>query len=119
MNTKDGISQNFMEPADQEVPARFDEQLRLTGIDVSTDEIHELQVLDDFLAHHVQRNSLYNVQCMLLWSEWVRTFRRRIQGFPKLIREKEFQSIIAEMFAVAIAHDEIRGAVFPGIRFIP
>jgi hypothetical protein len=119
VSAEDGISPVFLDTADQEMLNRFGEQFRLTGIDVSKEEVHELRVFDDFLAHHVQPNGIFNVQCMLLWSEWVRTFRRQIRGFPKLIREKEFRSIIADKFGVAIAHDDIRGAVFPGIRFMP
>jgi hypothetical protein len=98
---------------------RFGEQFRLTGIDIDQGEIHELRVLDEFLARHVQPNGIYDVQCMLLWSEWVRTFRRQIRGFPKLIRENEFRSVITEKFGLAVAENGFRGAVYPGIRFVP
>lgn len=98
---------------------RFGEQFRLTGIDIDQEEIHELRVLDEFLARHVQPNGIYDVQCMLLWSEWVRTFRRQIRGFPQLIRENEFRSVITEKFGLAVAETGFRGAVYPGIRFVP
>jgi hypothetical protein len=98
---------------------RFGEQFQLTGMDINQEEIHELRVFDEFLAQHVQPNGIYDVQCMLLWSEWVRTFRSQIHGFPKLIREKEFRSVIMDKFGVAIAENGFRGAVYPGIRFVP
>jgi hypothetical protein len=97
---------------------RFGEQFRLT-VDISEDEIRELKVFDDFLAHHVQTNMICDVQCMLLWSEWVRSFRNQIQGFPKLILEKEFRTVIMDKYGVGITEDESRGAVYPGIRFVP
>jgi hypothetical protein len=98
---------------------RFDEQFRSSGIDLSPEECYELRVFDEFLARHVQPNRVYDVQCMLLWNEWVRTLRRQIHGFPKLILEKEFLNVITEKFGVAITNDSFRGAVYPGIRFVP
>jgi hypothetical protein len=95
------------------------EQFRSIGIEVSPEEAHELEVFDDFLARHVQPDGAWDVQCMLLWNEWVRNFRRRVSGFPILIREKEFRSVIADRFGVGIASDGFRGAVYPGIRFVP
>jgi hypothetical protein len=99
--------------------SQFGEQFRLTGIDISHEEVHELRVFDEFLACHVQPNGIFNVQCMLLWNEWVRTFRRQAHGFPKLIREKEFRSVITDKFGVAIVDNGCRGAVYPGLRFVP
>ncbi|MFZ1128903.1 hypothetical protein [Methanoregula sp.] len=60
-----------------------------------------------------------SVQCMLLWSEWVRAFRRRISGFPKLIGKEEFHNAIADRFGAEMAYDGYRGAVYTGIRFVP
>jgi hypothetical protein len=113
------ISPAVMDTANREMLDRFGEQFQLTGIDINQEEIHELRVLDEFLARHVQPNGIYDVQCMLLWSEWVRAFRSRIQGFPKLIRENEFRSVISEKFGLTIAENGFRGAVYPGIRFVP
>jgi hypothetical protein len=56
---------------------------------------------------------------MLLWSEWVRTFQRQTSGFPNLIQEKEFRTIITDKFGAAIAKNEIRGEIFTGIKFVP
>ena len=98
---------------------RFGEKFRSAGVDVSREECHELAIFEDFLEHHVQTNRIYDVQCMLLWSEWIRAFRRRSSGFPDIIREKEFRSVITDRFGVEIANDGFRGAVYPGIKFVP
>jgi len=83
------------------------------------DEYHELHALDQFLECHVQLNKIYDVQCMLLWSEWVRTFRNQATLFPKLILEKEFRNVILNSFQVEIINDEFRGAVYSGLHFVP
>jgi hypothetical protein len=98
---------------------RFGEKFRSAGVDVSREECRELAIFEDFLEHHVQVNRICTVQCMLLWSEWIRSFRRRSRGFPDIIREKEFRSVITDKFGVEIANDGFRGAVFPGIKFVP
>ncbi|HWS21059.1 MAG TPA: hypothetical protein VN227_00275 [Methanoregula sp.] len=113
------LSPAVMDKTNLEMLNRFGELFLETGIDINQEEIHELRLLDEFLARHVQPNGIYDVQCMLLWSEWVRTFRSKIRGFPKLIRENEFRSVITEKFGLAIAENGFRGAVYPGIRFVP
>ena len=113
------LSPAVMDTTNLEMLNRFGEQFQVTGIDINQEEVHELRVLDEFLARHVQPNVIYDVQCMLLWSEWVRTFRSQIRGFPQLIRENEFRSVITEKFGLAIAENGFRGAVYPGIRFVP
>jgi hypothetical protein len=113
------LSPAVMDKINLEMLNRFGEQFRLTGIEINQEEIQELRVFDEFLARHVQPNGIYDVQCMLLWSEWVRTFRSHIQGFPKLIRENEFRGVITEKFGLSIAENGFRGAVYPGIRFVP
>ena len=115
----DSISPAFMDKSTPDLLKRFGEQFDLHEIDISPEEIQELRVLDEFVTRHVRPNGLYDVQCMLLWSEWVRNYRRQITGFPKLILEKEFRSAITDRFGVAVAWDENRGAVFPGLRFVP
>lgn len=109
----------FMEVADREMLNRFGEKFRLTGIDFSPEDTHEIKVLEQFLGRHVQRNQICEVQCMLLWNEWVRTFQRRTPGFPKLIREQEFRNVITENFGTKIANTGFRGEVYPGIKFVP
>jgi hypothetical protein len=101
------------------MPDQPGETARFSGIDVSTDELNELRAFDEFLARHVQANRICDVQCMLLWNEWARTFRRKTHGFPKLILEKEFRSIIMDRFGTGVADDGFRGTVYPGIRYVP
>jgi hypothetical protein len=119
MSAGDRTSSAFMDTANLEMLNRFGEQFRLSGIDISPEEFDELRVFDEFLARHVQPNRICDVQCMLLWNEWVLTFRRHIRGFPNLILEKEFRGVITDKFGVEIANDGFRGAVYPGIRFVP
>jgi hypothetical protein len=92
---------------------------RLAGIDLSPDEFSELRAFDEFLVRHVQPNRIWDVQCRLLWNEWVRTFRRETHGFPNLILEKEFNDVVIDRFGVGIANDDFRGAVYPGLRYVP
>jgi len=114
-----GLITDFMDKATLEMLNRYGEQFHLSEIDIGDEELGELKVFEEFVTRHVQPDGNYNVQCMLLWSEWVRAFRHRIHGFPRLIREKEFRSVIADAFGVGISLDESRGAVFPGLRFVP
>jgi hypothetical protein len=119
LNAGDYLSPPFMNTANLEMLNRFDQRFRLSGIDISLDEFSEHKTFFEFLAHHVQPNRICDVQCMRLWSEWVRTFQRRKDGFPKQILEKEFSSTVREVYGVPIAVDGFRGAIFPGIQFVP
>jgi hypothetical protein len=101
------------------MPYLPDGQFSLTGIRTSPDEGTELRIFDEFLARHVQPDGICDVQCMLLWSEWVRSFRRLTARFPGLIGEEEFRSVITDRFGLEIASDGFRGKVYPGIRFVP
>jgi hypothetical protein len=85
---------------------------------MSPDEMRELMVFDDFLTNHVQPNRIYSVQCMMLWSEWVRSFRKQSRRFPQLVLEKEFRSIVSDKFGVETTHDSVFGIVYPGLRFV-
>ena len=118
-NAGGSLQPTFMEEADLEMLNQFDEKFRLTGIDAGPEDSHEIKVLEQFLGRHVQKNQICDVQCMLLWNEWVRTFQRRTPGFPKLIREKEFRNVITENFNIKIARNGSRGVVYPGIKFVP
>jgi hypothetical protein len=100
------------------IPGMYD-RFRMTGIDLSPDEVNELEVFEEFLERHVQPNRNRDVQCMLLWSEWVRTYRRHVPGFPDLIREREFQTVIMDRFSTEIATDGKRGFVYTGVQFLP
>lgn len=113
------VTSASMNKADLGALNEFGEQFRSAGIDISREELHELRVFDEFLAYHVQPNGICDVQCTLLWNEWVRTFRRQVHAFPKLILEKEFRSVILDKFGTDVAHDDFRGAIYNGIRFVP
>jgi hypothetical protein len=109
----------FIDEESRDTLSRFGEKFRLAGIDGNPSKIQELTAFNAFLADHVQTNKISSVQCMLLWSEWVRSYQRQTAGFPNLIQEKEFRTIITDTFGVAIANNEIRGEIYTGIKFVP
>jgi hypothetical protein len=115
----DYLNPPFLDTAALEVMDRFSEKFLPAGTDAGPEEYHELRVLEQFLGRHVKPAGIRDVQCMLLWSEWVRTFCRRTPGFPKLIREKEFREVITGTFDTDIAHKGFRGNVYNGIKFVP
>ncbi|MHB8053042.1 MAG: hypothetical protein ACYDEZ_07130 [Methanoregula sp.] len=115
----DSLSPAFTDTGDAGVTDRFSDLFRMTGINLSPDEFNELKIFEEFLERHVEQNRICDVQCMLLWSEWVRTFRRQASGFPNLIRENEFRSVITGKFSTGISTDGWRGAVYTGVRFVP
>jgi hypothetical protein len=88
------------------------------GIEIRPEEYRELRAFDEFLANHVQPNKIYNVQCMMLWTEWVRVFRRQTHDFPKIVLEQEFRECVTSKFGVDVTYDSIRGSVYPGLRFV-
>ena len=119
LNAGDFFSPASMNTANSGMPERFNERYRSGGFDITHEEFSELRVFYEFLAHHVQPSRTCDVQCMRLWSEWVRTFQRLTNGFPNQILEQEFRSAITDIFGVAIAEDGFRGIVYPGLRFVP
>lgn len=132
MPGKDPVSDEFGYPSrsstispiasdddNRRIAFRFAGPFALEGTDISQEELMELQIFDDFLTGHVRQNEICTVQCMLLWSEWVRTFRRKVHGFPKLIREQEFNKVILDKYGVVVGDEGFRGRVYEGLRFIP
>ena len=113
------LSPSFMNTANSVMLERFNERYQSDSVDISADDSSELGVFHEFLSHHVQPSRTCDVQCMRLWSEWVRTFQRRTNGFPQQVLEKEFHSAITDLFGVAVAEDGFRGTVYPGLRFVP
>jgi len=118
VSTGEGISPVFTSPGNLDVLNKFGEKFRLTVVDVGSGDVHELEVFDYFLENHVQPNRICDVQCMLLWNEWIRHFRGRVSGFPKLIHEKEFRGVITDRFGVEIVNNGARGLIYPGIKFV-
>lgn len=101
------------------VLTRYAEQNRLLKTDIPHDNYRELMLLDEFLTNHIQQDGLCNVQCMLLWTEWVRIFLRHTHRFPVMILEDELRQAITNHLGIEIADDDTRGPVYPGIRFVP
>lgn len=99
--------------------ARLDDTAEITANNAGPREVHELVALNEFLTEHVQPDALRDVQCMLLWSEWVRVYQRQNRTFPRVVLEKEFREAVVSRLGVDIMVDEVRGAVYPGLRFIP
>ena len=98
---------------------RFNERYRSDSVDISVEESSELGVFYEFLAHHVQPSRTCDVQCMRLWSEWVRTFQRRTNRFPEQVLEKEFRSAVTDLFGVAVAEDGFWGTISrPAVRAV-
>jgi len=119
MSAGEGFFTGFLNNANICVMNHFYEQARLAGINIRLEEFCELTLFSEFLADHVQPDGTGNVQCMLLWNEWVRTFRRHTHQFPKLLLEKECRSVMMEKFGIGIIENGFRGTVYYGIRFVP
>ena len=100
------------------IPDQLAFWIQMNGIDLSREEEEELKILGEFLDRHVVSHRIGDVQRMLLWNEWVRTYRRRTRGFPGLIREQEFSKAVTGLFGAGIATDGWRGPVFTGIRYV-
>jgi len=96
-----------------------DEQDQVPKSFIEPEDYRELVLLDEFLKLHVRQDAIRNVQCMLLWTEWVRLFQRTTRRFPRVILENELRAVITRMMAVDIAHDTMRGPVYCGLRFVP
>jgi hypothetical protein len=56
---------------------------------------------------------------MLLWTEWVRFYKKKTKEFPALILEKDFRDLITSRFNLTVSEDESRGFVYPGLTFVP
>ncbi|MFA4850250.1 MAG: hypothetical protein WC626_11045 [Methanoregula sp.] len=116
VNAQDGLSPVFM---DKTSITDYGERFQLSGINFSPEEMHELGIFNEFLSHHVLKNKISDVQCILLWNEWVRTFLRQTHEFPKLILENEFRTVVEEHLGAGIVNEDFRGAVYTGIKFVP
>jgi hypothetical protein len=89
------------------------------GVKTSPEELFELDTFREFLSLHVQQNAISDVQCMLLWAEWVRFYKKRRRNVPALILEKEFRDLILNRFDLTVSEDGYRGYIYPGIKYIP
>lgn len=82
-------------------------------------ELTELAAFQDFLTRFVKIRTDCTVQCMLLWTEWVRFYKKKTKEFPALILEKDFRDLITSRFSLTVSEDESRGFVYPGLKFVP
>jgi hypothetical protein len=89
------------------------------GIEVNPRELVELKTFQEFLSQHVKPNAICDVQCMLLWAEWVRFYMKQTRKVPDLILEKEFRDLIINQFDLSVTEDGFRGFIYPGIKYVP
>jgi len=101
---------------DAEVTAENLDSLRVYA---TPGELTELAAFHDFLTRFVKIHTDCTVQCMLLWTEWVRYYRKKTREFPALILEKDFRDLISSRFSLTVSEEESRGYVYPGLTFVP
>ena len=80
----------------------------------------ENSAFEEFISRHVRGEKECDVQCMLLWSEWLR-FHMRKKGkrdFPEKIHLREFNERVHQKFNPDLAFDDYRGPLYVGIKFI-
>ena len=88
------------------------------GEDVSVEDISELTAFQEFIDRHVKLSAIGDVQCMLIWAEWVRFHRRQTREFPRLLKEKEFKNLLVNLFDLTVMEDDYRGSIYSGIQFV-
>ncbi|WML66742.1 MAG: hypothetical protein METHP_00195 [Methanoregula sp. SKADARSKE-2] len=91
--------------------------------------VDELSTFEEFTRRHIQPDPDRSVQCMLLWTEWVRFYLKRSRSFPEKVLEKafftmvsdrfetDFFTMVSDRFETEIACYDRRGPVYLGIRF--
>lgn len=79
----------------------------------------ELDLFHDFTERHLRPLANGDVQCMLIWAEWVRYHLRLTKNFPRLILEAEFSYLITGLFNTKMALDLHRGRIYSGVQYIP
>jgi hypothetical protein len=80
--------------------------------------VDEFTTFHEFLENHVTPNPEWDVQRMLLWTEWVRFYLKKNRRFPEAVHEKKFHELITSEFEVSIAFDAYRGPLYVGIQFV-
>ena len=109
---------DFFDVTTRTVMERFHEQCRIEGVPLHPEELIEWGLFEAFLTAHVAPDTHRDIPCMFLWAEWVRFSLPRMRTFPTLIREKEFRTLIREVFETEIAMDDERGPIYPGIHYV-
>ena len=77
----------------------------------------ELSTFEEFTSQHIRPDPDRSVQCMLLWTEWVRFYMKQSRSFPEKVLEKTFFTMVADQFDSEIAVDDFRGPVYLGLCF--
>jgi hypothetical protein len=108
-----------MRETDPDLMSRFCEKFLPTDTEATMEESREFRAMEQFLVRHVKPAGIRDVQCMLLWNEWVRSFTRESFSFPRIFREKAFNEAVTDTFGIAIARNGSQGEVFRGIKFVP
>lgn len=93
------------------------EQCANQGIEINKDELHELILFQEFISRHVNYSAVHVVQCMFLWAEWVRFFKKYTRDFPQIILEKGFRDLIIQHFNPRVGEDDFLGPVYTGLTF--
>jgi len=109
---------DFFDVTTRTVMERFHEQCRIEGVPLHPEELIEWGLFEAFLTAHVAPDTHRDIPCMFLWAEWVRFSLPRMRTFPSLIREREFRTLIREIFGMEIAMDDERGPIYPGIHYV-
>lgn len=109
---------DFFDVTTRTVMERFHEQCRIEGVPLHPEELIEWGLFEAFLTAHVAPDTHRDIPCMFLWAEWVRFSLPRMRTFPSLIREKEFRTLIREIYGTEIAMDDQRGPIYPGIHYV-
>lgn len=79
----------------------------------------EHSLFEEFIARHVRHDTVCDVQCMLLWTEWLRfSMKKGKRAFPEVIRQKEFNEKIHERFGPDLAWHDYLGPLYVGIKFV-
>jgi len=105
--------------ADRTLQNQLAEQCANHGIEINKEELHELILFQEYISRHVNYSVVRVVQCMFLWAEWVRFFKKHTRDFPRIILEKEFRDLIVQHFNPRVDEDGFLGSVYTGITFVP
>jgi hypothetical protein len=95
------------------------EQCANHGIEIDKEELQELILFQEFITRHVNYSAVRVVQCMFLWAEWIRFFKKHTRKFPRIILEKGFRDLIIQHFNPRIGEDDFMGPVYTGLTFVP
>jgi hypothetical protein len=114
---KNVLSEEYQKITEHTLQNQLAEQCANHGIEINKEELHELILFHEYLSRHVNYSAVRVVQCMFLWAEWVRFFKKHTRDFPRIILEKEFGDLIIQHFNPRVGEDGFLGSVYTGITF--